>query len=80
MASFDGEIFSAPDSVFGRASGHRGQHFNSAQGKTTHYKLRAHRTSDDTWQTWVDTSVGLGLAPGGAGNYDAASLTIEDHD
>lgn len=42
-----------------------------------HYSLRANRTSDSTWQYWMDTVVSLLNAPGGSGNYGAATLTIE---
>jgi len=40
------------------------------------YALRANRTSDSTWQYWMDTTVQITNAPGGSGNYDAASLVV----
>ena len=49
----------------------------SPAGPPAHFKLRAFRTSDSTVQYWTDTVVGLAAAPGGAGNFDAATLTVE---
>jgi len=43
---------------------------------TSRYALRANRTSDSTWQYWMDTTVQIANAPGGSGNYDAASLVV----
>ena len=58
-------------------SGQASAQSSSVTAKTTRYKLRAHRTSDDTWQTWTDTSVSVANAPGGSANYDAASLVVQ---
>ena len=51
--------------------------FLTSSAGEVHYKLRAFRTSDSTMQYWTDAVVSLASAPGGAGNYNAASLTIE---
>ena len=87
MADFNGDLTTGLSTQFGSTSvrGYTvpdlsvgfGSPGGPSGGPAAHYKLRAHRTSDDTWQYWVDTSVGLVNAPGGAINYDAASLTIE---
>lgn len=76
MADFPGENFSSAPFVAASLGLIDGAFFLKA-ATINHYALRAHRTSDNTWQKWVDTSIALTLAPGGAGSYDAASLTVE---
>ena len=49
----------------------------SNANNTFHYKLYAYRTSDSSWQYWVDTAISLNNAPGGSGNYNASTLTSE---
>jgi len=81
MADHDGNVVVVPDLVRARQVGSMGSDATPGGGgappAVTHYKLRAHRTSDDTWQTWDDTAVSLANAPGGSGNFDASTLTVE---
>jgi len=82
-ATADGELESTL--TIGTNSGSKGRYIvlkgaSASTGPVTvvvHYKLKAFRTSDSTWQYWTDASVSLASAPGGAVNYNAATLTEE---
>lgn len=85
MATFDGDETTTPASQFGPPNGVGATTaapqpvFGSpgGSGSAVHYKLRAFRTSDSTWQYWLDVVPDLTNAPGGTINFAAASLTIE---
>jgi hypothetical protein len=80
MADFPAEIFAPPNPIRGEEDTHRAELFRTNPlAPAIHYKLRAFRTSDSTWQQWDDTVVSLANAPGGAANYagGAGQIYIE---
>jgi hypothetical protein len=77
MTDFNAQLYTTPSMIAAFEDPHDAVMWNTGGAKITHYKLRAHRTSDDTWQYWIDTSISISQAPGGSINYDAASLTVE---